>query len=90
MGLARHIWPAALREPQKFVNSYPLESDGRNFAAALFELEHRQDHLRDALKAALNFVLFEVDDYQIDLVGTHLVGLRPLKSQMAHYACWEF
>ena len=68
-----HIWPAALREPQKFVNPYPLESDGRNLAAALFELERREGNLRDALKAALNFVLFEVDDYQIDLVGNHLV-----------------
>lgn len=68
-----NIWPAALREPQKFVTPYPLESDGRNFAAALFELERRQDHLRDALKNALNFVLFEIDDYQIDLIGNHLV-----------------
>lgn len=68
-----NIWPAALREPQKFINPYPLQSDGGNFAAALFEFQRRESTQIDHLKSALNFVLFDIDDYRIEVVGSHLV-----------------
>ena len=68
-----NIFPTALRERQKFVNPYPLEGNGQNFAVALFELERHQSELAQKLKSAINFVLQEIEDYQIDQAGGHMV-----------------
>ncbi|MEW5957223.1 MAG: AAA family ATPase [Chloroflexota bacterium] len=66
-----HIYPDALREPQKPVNPYPLDEQGRNLAAALNHLQQTQNYM--ALVEALEKVVPEVTGYSVDQVGGYLV-----------------
>jgi predicted ATPase len=63
-----NIFPDILKDPQKPTNPYPLAENGTNLASVL-----RNQEKDSALKTALEYVLADVNDFQVSSVGSNLV-----------------
>jgi predicted ATPase len=64
------IFPKLLRDPQKPTNPYPLEEDASNLASAL---DHFPDNEKTKFKRAVQFVIPDIDDYQVRQSGSRLI-----------------
>ena len=67
------IRPSIVRGAQPLAKPYPLDVEGKNLAAALFELEQTQKARVAELTTALTYVLPEISRYVIENIGRHLV-----------------
>jgi len=68
-----NIFPNALSEPQKPANPYPLDEHGSNLASTLREMQRSKDPLLDHLREAMQEVLPDMVDFQVNQVGGYLV-----------------
>ena len=72
-----HIFPNAIREPQKLGNSYPLDENGGNFASVLRAMSKDTSSRMPYLREALQRLIPDVSDLRVVSVGGYLaVQLR--------------
>ncbi|MBN1583630.1 MAG: AAA family ATPase [Anaerolineae bacterium] len=67
------IMPNILQEPQKPANPYPLEEDATNLASVLRDLKRKHQPAAQKLECALFSILGDVEQYQVNQVGSYLV-----------------
>jgi predicted ATPase len=81
------IRPSIVRGAQPLVNPYPLDSQGKNLAATLFELEQTQKRRVAELSTALTYVFPEISRYVVENIGSHLI-IKLQHEMNGHLAPW--
>ena len=68
-----HIFPNALRHPQKVAESYPLATGGENLASTLRDMAQKKSSFLPELKEALSVAVPGVRDIRVVRAGSYYV-----------------
>ena len=68
-----HIFPNALRDPQRVADSHPLATGGENLASTLRDMIQKKSRFLPDLKDALAFAVPGVRDIQVKSAGSYYV-----------------
>ncbi len=68
-----HIFPNALRHPQKVAESYPLATGGENLASTLRDMAQKKSSFLPELKEALSVAVPGIRDIRVKKAGSYYV-----------------
>ena len=68
-----HIFPNALRDPQRGADSHPLATGGENLASTLRDMIQKKSRFLPDLKSALAFAVPGVQDIRVSHAGSYYV-----------------
>ena len=68
-----HIFPNALRDPQRGADSHPLATGGENLASTLRDMIQKKSRFLPDLKGALAFAVPGVQDIRVSHAGSYYV-----------------
>ena len=68
-----HIFPNALRDPQRGADSHPLATGGENLASTLRDMIQKKSRFLPDMKSALAFAVPGVRDIQVKSAGSYYV-----------------
>lgn len=68
-----HVFPNALRQPQRMTDSHPLLPDASNLASALNDILHREDSFAEDIKDCLAVAVPGIQDIRVSTAGSHQV-----------------